>query len=183
MRSLCLILLPLLLFACDADTKKRAKREELRFRTTDDAELFFKNLRRTEYDLQNLEAARLDIFRHERRNQEADYPLIIPALVINWRYDEAYIVLEANEAVGEARPLIVVWRDSLQQKEGRYVLESNNKMEQLHFASQLYEGILDGQQFYLSGDSVEIPFLEKPRDRRVFRTTLFDYYRLTGNIR
>lgn len=183
MRPSYLSFLLLFLFACDADTRKRANPETLHFRTTDDAELFFKNLRRTEYDYQNLKAARLDIFRHEKRSQEALYPLMIPALVVNWRYDEAYIILEGNEWVGEIRPLVVQWRDSLPQQEGRYILASNNKLEQLRFAGELYEGILDGKQFFLERDSVLLPFLDKPLDRRIFRTTMFDYYRLTGNIR
>lgn len=183
MKNLILLLLPLLLFACDTESKKRANRETMRFRTTDDAELFFKNLRRTEYDYQNLKAAKLDIFRHQDRTESAEYPHFIPALVVNWRYDEAYIILEANEYLGQVRPLIIEWQDNAQQKKGQYVLESNNKMEQLQFATQLYDGLQDGQQFYLSTDSTLLPFLDKPKDRRVFRTTMFDYYRLTGNIR
>jgi hypothetical protein len=182
MRNLSFTILLLLLFACDSDTKKRVNRENLHFATTDDAELFFRNLRRTEYDYQNLKAAKLDIFRHQDRTQEADYPLLIPALVVNWRYDEAYIVLEANELLGDVRPLIVKWQDR-QQQEGEYILESNNKMEQLRFASRLYEGIQQGQLFFLPTDSVQLPFMDKPADRKVFRTTLFDYYRLTRNIR
>ncbi|AHM61206.1 hypothetical protein D770_14760 [Flammeovirgaceae bacterium 311] len=182
MRNLYFPFILFLLLACDTDSKKQINRESLRFHTTDDAELFFKNLRRTEYDYQNLKAAKLDIFRHQDRNQEADYPLLIPALVVNWRYDEAYIVLEANELLGEVRPLIVEWQDKQQQR-GQYILESNNKMEQLKFASQLYEGIQQGRQFYLHTNSTSMPFMEKPTDRRVFRTTLFDYYRLTRNIR
>lgn len=183
MKNLCLLFISLFLLSCGADERKRAKRESLRFRTTDDAELYFKNLRRSEYDHQDLAASKLDIFRHQERTQNADYPLMIPTLVVNWRYDEAYIILEANELLGQERPLIIDWRDSLQQLQGQYLLESNNKMEQLQFASQLYEGIQDGQQFFLEADSTLLPFLAKPKDRKVFRTTLYDYYRLTGNIK
>lgn len=180
MKNLCFLLLLLSLIACDADRRKRERRPDLRFRTRDDAELFFKNLRRNEYDHEDLAPAKLDIFRHRKRSQQASYPLLIPALVINWRYDEAYLILEANEALGNERPLIVEWRDSLQQQSGRYALDSNNKMEQLTFANQLYKGLRGGQKLYLVTDSAAVPFLNMPVDKRVFRITLADYYRLTG---
>jgi hypothetical protein len=180
MKNLCIMLFLLALVACDADRRKRERRPDLRFRTTDDAELFFKNLRRTEYDHEDLVASKLDVFRHEGRTRLADYPLLVPILAINWRYDEAYLILEANERLGNERPLIIEWRDSLQQKKGRYVLESNNKMEQLTFANQLYRGLRGGQRFYLLTDSATLPFFHNPLDRRVFRITMADYYRLTG---
>lgn len=177
------MLLCLLAFtACDNNRNKRPEREALRFRTTDDAELFFRNLRRTEYNHQNLKEARLDIFRHEGRSLEADYPVMIPALVINWRYDEAYILLESNELVGEARPLIIEWQDSLTNTSGRYILEGNDKMDQLMFATALYEGMQDRQSFFLVRDSGKVPFLTDPADRKVFRATMLDYYRLTGTV-
>lgn len=180
MKNLCILLFLLILLACDADRRKRERRADLRFRTTDDAELYFKNLRRTEYDHEDLVAAKLDIFRHEDRSQLADYPLLVPTLAVNWRYDEAYLILEPNERLGKERPLIIEWRDSLLQESGRYVLESNNKMEQLTFANQLYRGLKKGQKFYLITDSVTLPFFHNPLDRRVFRITMTDYYRLTG---
>lgn len=176
------LLLLLVMSGCESDGRKRANRESLRFRTTDDAELFFKNLRQTEYDYQDLGAAKLNIYRHKKRNQAADYPHFVLALVHNWRYDEAYLVLEANELLGDVRPLVVAWTDSLQGQGGKYVLESNNKMEQLRFINQLYEGLQEGRQFWLPTDSTRQPFLFRPEDRKVFRTTVLDYYRLTGNI-
>lgn len=183
MKVILFFLVLLLAGACESEGRRRVNRESLRFRTNDDAELYFKNLRRIEYDYQELAAAKLDIFRHKRRNKEADYPLFTLALVINWRYDEAYILLEANEQLGEERPLLIEWRDSLQQQSGQYKLESNNKMEQLRFASQLYEGMQGGRKFYVPQPDTLLPFLHQPADRRVFRTTMLDYYRLTGNVK
>jgi hypothetical protein len=183
MKVMIFFLALLLMGACESEGRRRVNRESLRFRTTDDAELYFKNLRRIDYDYQELAAAKLDIFRHKKRRQEADYPLFTVALVVNWRYDEAYILLEANEALGDERPLMIEWRDSLQGLGGQYVLESNNKMEQLRFASQLYEGMQAGRQFYIEQPQGMQPFLQQPADRRVFRISMMDYYRLTGNVK
>ncbi len=183
MKNLCLLLFLTFLFGCDIKRGKRENRDSLHFGTPEDAELFFKNIRRLDYDYENLVAAKLDIFRHEERSQAVDYPLMTPAVVLNWRFNEAYLILEANERVGQARPLILEWQGKTAQQKGRYVLESNNKMEQLRFADKLYQGLRQGQQFFLVSDSTRQPFLDKPNDRRVFRTTMSDYYQLTGTRR
>lgn len=183
MKKRWLLLLIFFLPACEADHSKSAARKKLRFTTTDDAQLFFKNLRRTDYDYQNLAASQLDIFRHSERQQQAAYPLLVPALVMNRQYNEAYILLEANEQLGELVPLHIAWHDKAGQEKGQYVLESINKMEQLRFADQLYQGMRQGQQFYLLRDSLQQPFLNQPTDRRVFRTTMADFYQLTGTRR
>lgn len=183
MKKRWLLLLIFFLPACEADHSKSAARKKLRFTTTDDAQLFFKNLRRTDYDYQNLAASQLDIFRHSERPQQAAYPLLLPALVMNRQHNEAYILLEANEALGELVPLQLEWRDKAGQKKGQYILESLNKMEQLRFADQLYQGMRQGQQFYLLRDSLSLPLLNLPADRRVFRTTMADFYQLTGTRR
>lgn len=182
MRLLSCILFSAILLACNPDKNKRAKPDQMKFTTTEDAELFFKNVRRQAYDEQEMSAAKLQVYRHEDRKQQAGYPLLTPALVVNWRFDEAYLLLEPNEEIPNDKPLIIEWKDTLEDKSGRYRFEFGNKEEHLRFAGDLYSSILDGHQLYYLSDSLALPFLANRSDRNVFRVSLFDYYRLTRNI-
>jgi hypothetical protein len=172
-----------ILFSCNPDKNKRADPDKIKFTTTDDAELFFKNIRQQAYDLEEMKAANLLVYRHEDRKINPDYPLLQPALVVNWLHDEAYLLLEPNEQIPNNEPLLIAWQDSLQHKSGEYRFEFGSKEEHLRFAGELYSSILDGHKLYYVSDSVAIPFLSNNTDRKIFRHSLLDYYRLTGNIR
>lgn len=176
------ILFSAILLACNPDKNKRAKPDQIKFTTTDDAELFFKNVRRQAYDEQEMPAAKLQVYRHEDRREQDDLPFLTPALVVNWRFDEAYLLLEPNEKIPNDKPLVIEWKDTLQNTSGRYRFEFGNKEEHLRFAGDLYGSILDGHRLYYLSDSLALPFLADEEDRKVFRVSLFDYYRLTRNI-
>lgn len=171
------------LTGCNPDKNKRADPDKIKFTTSDDAELFFKNVRQQAYHLQEMKEARLLVYRHEDLNKQAEYPLLHPALVVNWRYDEAYLLLEPNEKILNDQPVLVEWQDTLENKSGRYRFEFGTKEEHLRFAGELYSSILDGHQLYYLADSLALPFLDKKEDRKIFRVSLLDYYRLTGSVR
>lgn len=59
--------------------------------TSDAEELFFKNLRQSDYDLTENQAAGLNVYVH--KNQSDQDPLTIK-LIHNWRNDQAFILLE-----------------------------------------------------------------------------------------
>lgn len=178
------IIISVLLIACNPDKNKRADPLALRFSTTDDAKLFFKNLRQQAYDLQEMPAAKLQVYRHSGRRQDADYPLLQPALVINWRYNEAYLLLEPNEYINEDESLQIHWQDTVKQQQGLYRFDYGNKEEHLQFAGQLYGSILDGHRlYYQTADSLKQPFMADKKDREIFRISLLDYYRLTRNVK
>lgn len=178
------IIISVLLIGCNPDKNKRPDPKALRFSTTDDAKLFFKNLRQQAYDLEEMPAAKLQVFRHSNRRQLADYPLLQLAIVVNWRHNEAYLLLEPNEHIAEEEPLQIMWQDTVLQQQGLYAFNYGNKEEHLQFAGQLYGSILDGHRlFYQTPDSLHQPFLFNPKDREVFRVSLLDFYRLTRNIK
>ncbi len=183
------IVLPLCLLlclpACDPDRRKRAKEEDLKFSTTDDAELFFKNVRRNSYDHQDIPAAKLDIYRLSERNQAQDHPVLNLAIAHNWRHDEAYLLLEPNEAIGTAPPLHIYWqakKDSTQA--GDYIWEERDKLSQLEFAAKINNALEHGQKlFIVANNGKKLPLLKKPQEREAFKRTMFDYYKLTGTFK
>ena len=177
------ILIPSVLIACNPDKNKRADPEKLRFTTTDDAELFFKNLRQKYYDQEDVPAAKLQVFRHSDRTTETEKPHIQLALVVNWRYDEAYLLIEPNEKIDSDHPIEINWEDPELNESGTYIFNNGNKEDHLRFAGQLYDSILDGHTLHYVSPSGPVPFLSLPDERETFRISMFDFYRLTGNIR
>ncbi len=177
------LLATVFLLSCNPDKNKRADASKIKFTTTDDAELFFKNVRQQDYDLEEMKAANLLVYRHEDRKLNPNYPLLQPALVVNWLHDEAYLLLEPTEKIPNGEPLEIQWQDTLQHTSGKYQFDFGSKEEHLHFAGELYGSILDGHKLYYISDSLALPFLDNKADRKIFRVSMLDYYRLTGNIR
>ncbi|MFT7281488.1 MAG: hypothetical protein ACI9DM_001214 [Cyclobacteriaceae bacterium] len=64
------------------------------YSTTDGSELFFKNIRKSEYLLTENKTAGLDIYVHK---SYADSELIRAQLIHNWRLDKAYIMLSVKD--------------------------------------------------------------------------------------
>jgi hypothetical protein len=182
MRLVTSIAIILGLLACNPDKNKRADQNKLRFQTTDDAELFFSNLRQTDYTLELHKAAGFRVYRHKDWPEEVTNPQLRPAIVLNWREDMAYLLLEANSQL-TADPLQVLWQDLLKEENGSYSFAYGSKEDHLRFASQLYESLLEGHRLFLLQEQDTLPFLSDPDEREAFRITLLDYYRLTRNIR
>ena len=171
-----------LLIACDPDRSSNRHNSELDFSTTDDAEIYFKNVRRPYYEHEDMPAAKLDIYRLKQRSQTNDYPVLNLAIAHNWRHDEAYLLIEPNAAVGSAPPLHIQWQ-SVQDstKTGTYLWEERDKKAQLTFVGQIYTSLRNKHKLFLiTNDSLAVPLLSKGNDREAFRRTVFDYYKLTG---
>lgn len=181
MRFYTIILIILGLTACNPDKNKRANPEALRFGTTDDAEIFFRNLRQTDYDFEYNEAANFRVYRHEDWPDSATYPLLTPAIVHNWRQSMAYLLLEPNDQLPENTITIYWTKNGAQQ--GTYSFSYGSKEEHLAFAGKLYESLLDGHRLFLIRENDTLPYLSKTEEREAFRITLLDYYRLTRNIK
>ena len=179
MKILLLLTLLASLAACNLDKNTRVDETRAKFTTSDASELFFKNVRQIRYDQQEMAEAKLNVFRWGDRSQEEDRPLINLAIAINWRYDEAYRLLEPNAYLQDLSPLQVIWQDSTSQQEGEYEWAGGNKEAQFTFATQLYQSIQQGHHLYIVNSQGEKErFLNQYDDRETFRITMFDYYRL-----
>ena len=168
----------LILSACNPVKDKKVDQTTIRFKTDESSKLFFKNVRRSYYDVEVMEEAKLEIYRLEKRVQESDGPVLNISIVNNWRYDEAYVLLEPNSAAGSLSDMKVIWENE-DGNSGEISLEGGNKKNQLDFAAKVYEQIQNGSQFYIMKDGERLPFLNDSKSREAFRITLFDYFRLT----
>ena len=174
----CLFLCVLLL-ACRLDSDKAVDRDKFSFRTGDDTELFFKNIRQSYYDLEELKPANLNIFRLKKRPLELDLPVVNVAIVMNWVKDEAYVLVEPGPLLQDEPNLKVAWKDTVNNDTGEIVLEDRGKENMLEFASLLYEGIVAGRSVQIERNDKFMHFLRASKDREAIRITMSDYYRLT----
>lgn len=165
--------------ACNLDKGTRVDETRAKFTTSDASELFFKNVRQIRYDQQEMPEAKLNVFRLGDRSLSEDHPVINLAIVINWRYDEAYLLLEPNTYLQDLDSLQVTWQDTVRQQEGTYRWSGGNKESQFTFASQLYRSIQQGHHLFVNtSQNKPERLLNRYDDREAFRITMFDYYRL-----
>ena len=111
MRLLFALLALAILVSCNPDKKKEVDQTTISFDTNDASKLFFKNIRQSYYDQQIMEEAKLEIYRLKKRNQSSDQPVINLAIVNNWRYDQAYLLLEPTGGLGLAN-LKLSWNNT-----------------------------------------------------------------------
>lgn len=176
--SLCLILF---LLACNPDKHTKVDQTTISFKTNDASKLFFKNVRKPYYDLEEMEAAKLEVFRLKKRNQSQDHPVINLAIVNNWRYDEAYLLLEPNEPL-DLSNLELSWENETRGESGRIVFENGNKESIVKFADQVYDHIQQGSRLYTQLAGTKKELLNSQKDREAFRITMVDYYRLVQRL-
>jgi len=168
-----------LAFACHPNKNKQIDLTEPKFTTSDASEIFFKNIRQSYYEKIEMKASRLDVYRIKDSPKES-MPMF-PTIVINWRYDEAYLLLEFSEQLQSLDTVKVIWEDSVADTSGTYSFaQGGNKASHYHFATKIYNSIQAGQQMYiLEKKSQKLSFLQNRPEREAFRKTMFDYYRLT----
>ena len=169
----------ILLLACNPDKDRKVDDMQAKFTTSDASELFFRNMRQSNYDKETMDEAKLDIYRMDDRSLAEDKPVLNLAIVINWRYDEAYILTEPNDYLQQLDTLKIYWQDTVQHQQGFYQYLPGDKDTHFQFASQLYNSLQGQHQLYVMPPSGEkVPMLSRRNERETFRRTMMDYYRL-----
>lgn len=180
-QALAKILVLLLISSCNPDKTKEVDQTTISFKTNDASKLFFKNIRQPYYDKEEMEAAKLEIYRLKKRNSHNERPVINLAIVNNWRFDEAYLLLEPNGLL-QLEQLSVKWINEKTKTQGFINFENGNKQSIVKFADQLYAQIQQESSFSVVVNEKNMGILEIPEDREVFRITMVDYYRLVQRL-
>lgn len=168
-------IIALFFLGCTVDENREIADSELEFSTTDDSELFFVNVRQLYYDLEEIEAAKMKVYRIKGR-PESDQIILFPTIVWNWMYDEAYIIFEGNVELDTNTKLLWINNGD----SGSVIYSGGDKMEQLKLATFIYNGLKKNYNFKLNTGEKEIPFLVDKKEREAFRITMADYYRLVN---
>jgi len=166
-----------ILIGCDMHKSKVIDPGKVNFRTFEDSELFFKNLRQTYYDKESLDSAGLDKYRFEDRVQATDRPIINLMIVHNWRLDMAHIFVEPN-GFFTSDTLQVFWESPADGQTGSYHYHKGNTRQQLQFATELYSSIQQEHSMWVELSGERHPLLQDEPSREAFRITMVDFYRL-----
>lgn len=153
------------------------------FSTSDASELYFKNVRSNYYNKTVNDAAKLDVYRSKNWFMPAGKPALSLQIVVNWRYDEAYMLTTPNDNWKSFEVTSIVWQDTTLDTSGTYPAEIGNKEEQFTLAGRLYNSILAEHELYLKNKAgKEISFLANYKYREAFRKTMIDYFRLVDRL-
>ena len=175
-----LLLILIFILSCNPDKQTKVDPNEITFATDDASVLFFKNVRQLYYEMEEMEAAKLKIFRHKKRDQSQDEPIINLAIDENWRFDEAYLLLEPNAVISSLNEFTIKWEGET--GTGEILYRQGNKSDQVAFADQIYGCIQQGCTFSIQVNDIWDTFLGSEKSREAFRVTMFDYYRLVKRI-
>ncbi|WP_421874335.1 hypothetical protein [Marinoscillum sp.] len=157
------IFILLILTACHPDKDKQVDSNELNFNTSDASELFFKNVRKSDYELEERQQAGLELYSKMGLKMANDME---PVIVLNWRSDLAYFYFNTNDSI-ETEMVFSIDSD-------RLVFEPGNHRNHAELARKLYNAVLSKQTILLNNQG----FFESAEQANEFRRMFFDYLRL-----
>lgn len=179
MKRIFSIIIISLIFACSLSTNQLIEKEKLTFNYTDDAYIFFRNIRQSNYDLEILEEADWRIYVHEDRQKDSSQ-FFNTAIVVNWRINKAYAILEISEKAKKEN-LTIQWSDPASKKQGEIILKELQRQQELAFLTEIYNHILQEHQLsWLPDGQNQAPLFSNNDYKEAFRVSMYDFYRLTG---
>ena len=92
------------LVSCHPNKNKLIDLNDLKFKTTDASEIFFKNIRKSYYEIEEIPESGIEMYRL-KSDKELSTPLK-PFIVYNWRQDFASIMFETQGINSESITLI-----------------------------------------------------------------------------
>lgn len=180
MRMLVCLFFGFLLGACQHKLNKEVDPYSPKYASSEASKLRFRNVRSLFYDKEEIAQNRMKLLRLKDRYQGHDRPVLNLAIVNNWMYDEAFVLVEPNAWFPDPDSIVVHWSKNEGKVRGRYVYRKSNKDAHFTFASEVYRGVLRGYQLEVADASGKRHVLMGGRnqDRAVFRKTMTDFYRL-----
>lgn len=177
--SILLQLVFLLLFSCQPVAKSPAPPADARFRTTPPSKLYFNNIRSTAYTMTTDEATQTNHYQLRNWPDTAVNPFLLPMIIDNWLYDQAYLQLKWIALDEEPTPPFRI-RAYTNTTEQYFSVEDWTWSGQHDFGQQLYSALLSGLKLQLiKSDSSQIPLFGDDKTRSLFRITIQDYNKFT----
>jgi len=163
-----------LLSACSTGSSRLIEAEKLNFSYSDDAYLFFRNMRQTKYVYQNMEEKQLRLYTHKDYQKTS----LSTSLVVNWRANKAFAILNVPEEL-DKQSIKFFWNDN-----GQYrPIEAPNfrRQGELQLLTNLYNHLLQEHELLISIKKGEkTPLFTDVDEQEAFRISMYDFYRLTN---
>lgn len=170
------------LIACNSKTQKENTDKEVSFKTRADTEIFFKNVRQLYYDVEIQENTKLNLYRFKTRKINPKEPILDLTIAHNWRYSEAYILVNLNEFFEKNKDLTVELVNKSGKKGSLILPKTPNKAQYFTFAKQMYEAILKENKMTFKKNGQDFNLFPSSQHSEVFRKVMVDYLRLVGNL-
>jgi len=169
-------LILLLCLACATGTSRLIDKEKLNFSYTDDAYLFFRNMRQAQYNRTVMEKEGLRLYQHEDYSSSQ---FIRTQLVVNWKVNSAYMLLDFADSTEKYDIKIYIREED--QSYSEIAQENLRRQGELVFLTDLYNHLLqEDKLFYELRYGQKTPLFETLDDQEAFRISMYDYYRLTA---
>ena len=155
------------LTSCVPDRNEPVDISMLKFRTTDASEMFFKNLRQSDYNVENKPNVGINVYRHKKLfNSDVD---LKPTLVHNWRTDNAYLIFDKLDY---DQILVIIENDTI-------LFELTNHSNHAQLALTIYNVIVSNQSILLGKSNNKFhPFFEDTEGKQYFRIAVYDFLRM-----
>lgn len=165
-----LIKIVVVIISCHPEKQDHVRSGELRFATSDASELFFRNVRKSYYDVQEMPGTGLEIY----TLIGAPDGLLRPRIILNWRTDHAFLMLELPDSLPDQLTLVRIGNE-----EDSLVFEGATQLESAKAALWIYNAILDQSEVLYRLNDQELPLFPSANEQEAFRITTFDFLRLT----
>lgn len=164
-------ILLVILASCGQPIAESIDPGDLRFDMSEASELFFANVRKHDYLLEEMREARINLYRP--KDLEEDTLSLSPCLIINWRADKAFVMLEANSSPDSLLLEIIGIRDTV------LAYTPGNPMSHTGLSANIYNAILSGDTVYLKRKGrTRQPLFRNRSQKESFRRLFYDYLRL-----
>lgn len=176
-----ILLFVLSIFACSINTSKKVEIEKLRFNYTDDAYIFFRNMRQSNYDIEVMEKGEWRIYRHEDRQTDTTEFYFNISLVVNWRVNRVYPIIEMTKSFNKQN-FQVHWEAIDSEEEGSISMEGEKRKDEMIFTAKLYNKLSDEVEMFVNHNNKKLPLFADTDQKEAFRVSLYDFYRMTGQL-
>lgn len=179
--SFILFLLFVLTSACEQHKNVKIDGSSPQFKMQQSNRLFFRNMRQTYYDMEEMKAAKMEVYRISERDTSHNAPVINAKIIQHWGQDRAYAMIDPHPFLEGIDVLKVSWADTTQNTKGTYTFPINSP-QPIHyrFATELYSSIQSGHVLTLEVADQEVSLFPTHKSREPFRKTMVDFYRLVG---
>jgi hypothetical protein len=166
---------------CAVNTSEKVELEKLSFNYSDDAYIFFRNMRQTHYDLEVMEEGGWRIYRHEDRLLDTTDFYFNISLVVNWRVNKIYPIIEMPSSI-EKKGFEVLWESIETAEKGSIRLDGEKRNNEMIFSSKLYNKMVEEVEIFIEQGDQRKPLFQNAAQKEAFRVSMYDFFRMTGNL-
>ena len=148
--------------------------EKIRFQSTDASEIYFRNMRRSYYDMEEHQEAGIELYTLSGY-RDLETVNLRPTLAYNWRNDFVAIMVSKSDELKNEESLVLIFESP--ESQHKLILNDGDIKTQTTLALKLYNGILANNEIYLVQNRQKQPVFKSSEEKELFRITTFDFLR------